>query len=81
MACSYSTGEHSVPVEVVDGVAPVVLNVPAERGEDHPHVEPGDLHPRDVSVDVAQQRLLQHGHHVQVPAAARVLLQDTRNVS
>lgn len=33
-----------LPMQEVDGVAPVVLDVPAEGGEAHPHVEPGHLH-------------------------------------
>ena len=32
-----------VPVKVVDGVAPVVLNVPTETGETHPNVQPRHL--------------------------------------
>lgn len=32
------------PVKEIDGVAPVVLDVPAERGETHAHVQPGHLH-------------------------------------
>ena len=31
------------PVQVVDGVAPVVLNVPAETGETHAHIQPWNL--------------------------------------
>ena len=33
-----------IPVEVVDGVAPVVLNVPTETRETHPNVQPRDLY-------------------------------------
>ncbi len=61
-------------MQVVDGVAPVVLDVPAEGREAHAHVEPGQLHAADVPADVRQHRLLQHRHVVQVPARARVLL-------
>lgn len=32
-----------IPVEVVDGVAPVVLNVPAETGETHANIQPWHL--------------------------------------
>ena len=63
-------------MQVVNGVAPVILNVPAESWEHHTDVKPGHLHPRDVSIDVTQQGLLQHGHHVQVPATAGVFLND-----
>lgn len=31
------------PVQVVDGVAPVVFNVPAETGEAHAHIQPWNL--------------------------------------
>lgn len=60
----------------------MVFDVPAESGEDHAHVKPGHLHARDVCVDVAQQRLLQNRHHVQVPAAPGIVLQtDTEEGS
>jgi len=65
-------------VQVVDGVAPVILNVPAESREHHADIKPRHLHPRDVSINVAQERLLQHGHHIQVPAAAGVFLPRQR---
>ena len=32
-----------IPVKVVDGVAPVVLDVPTETGETHPNVQPRHL--------------------------------------
>lgn len=31
----------TLPVKIVYGVAPVVLNMPAEGGEAHPHIQPG----------------------------------------
>lgn len=34
----------NLPVKKIDGVAPVVFDVPAEGGETHAHVEPGYLH-------------------------------------
>ncbi len=34
----------SLPVKVIDGIAPMVLNVPAEARETHAHVQPGNLH-------------------------------------
>ena len=70
-----------VPVQVVDGVAPVVLVVPAEGGEAHAHVHPGHLHAGDVGLDVRQDRVVQHGDVVQVPAGGHVLLAggDTRS--
>ena len=64
----------SAPVQVVDGVAPVVLNVPAEAGEAHAHVRPRHLHPGDVCVHVAQHRPLDVREVVQVPARHRILL-------
>jgi len=30
-------------VEIVDAGCPVVLHVPAEGGEAHPHIQPGNL--------------------------------------
>ena len=59
-------------MQEVDGVAPVVLDVPAEGGEAHAHVQPGQLHAADVGRDVGQHRGVQHGHVVQVPAAGEV---------
>lgn len=57
-----------LPMKEVDGVTPVVLDVPAEGGETHSHIEPGHLHAGYVHVDVGQHRLLQDRHVVQVPA-------------
>ena len=54
----------------------MVFDVPAEGGEAHAHVEPGQLHATDVGGDVGQHRGLQHRHVVQVPAAGQVGLQD-----
>ena len=34
---------YTVPVEVVDGVAPVVFNMPTETREAHSNVQPGHL--------------------------------------
>lgn len=62
------------PVEEVDGVTPVVLNVPAEWGETHAYIEPGHLHARDVHIDVGEDWLLQHWHVIQVPAGVGILL-------
>lgn len=59
----------------------MILNVPAECRKHHPHIKPGDLHPRDVSVDVAQEWLFQHRHHVQVPTTACIFLEDKSSVS
>ena len=55
-------------MQVVNGVTPVVLNVPTETGEAHAHIAPGHLHARNVSVDVAQHGLFQAGKVVQVPS-------------
>lgn len=59
-------GPHS-PVEVVNGATPVILNMPTKGWEDHAHIQPGHLHARDICIDVAQYRLFQHWHHIQVP--------------
>lgn len=61
-------------MKIVYGVAPVVLDVPAERGEAHAHVQPGDLHPTDVSCNVSQHGGIEDWHVVQIPAAAQVML-------
>ena len=66
-------GPHS-PVEVVNGVTPVILNMPTKGREDHAHIEPGHLHARDICIDVAQYRLFQHWHHIQVPTTRSILL-------
>ena len=39
----YSTLKGILPVQIVDGVAPVVLCVPAKTGETHAHVAPRNL--------------------------------------
>ena len=36
-------GVYSIPVEVVDGVAPVIFNVPTETRETHPNIQPRHL--------------------------------------
>lgn len=73
---------HPVPVQVIDGVAPVILNMPAESWKHHSYIKPGDLHPRDVSINVAKEGLLQQRHHVQVPATAGIILsKKNRSVS
>lgn len=41
-------------MQVVDGVAPVVLNVPAERREAHAHIEPWQGHAADICGDVGK---------------------------
>lgn len=61
-------------MQVVDGVAPVVFDVPTEGGEAHAHVQPGQLHAADVGSDVGEDGLLHHRHVVQIPAAVQVLL-------
>lgn len=67
-----------LPVQVVDRVAPVVLDVPAERREAHAHVQPGELHAAYVSGDVSKNRLFHHWHVVQVPAAVQVFLKTQK---
>lgn len=69
-----------IPVQVVDGIAPVVLNMPAKGGEAHPHVQPGHLHARDVCIDVSKDWLLQDGHVVQVPTRESIILPEGENL-
>lgn len=64
-----------VPVQVVDGVAPVILDVPAEGGETHADIKPRQRHPANVSRHVGQHGGIHHGQVVQVPAALEVFLQ------
>lgn len=61
-------------MKIVYGVAPVVLDVPAERGKTHAHVQPGYLHATDVGCNVSQHRGIEDRHIVQVPAAGQVML-------
>lgn len=67
-----------LPVQVVDRVAPVVFDVPTERREAHAHVQPGELHAADVSSDVGKNRLLHHGHVVQIPATVQIFLEHIK---
>ena len=55
------------------GVEHVVLDVPAERGEHHAHVQPGQGDPRDVIVQVLQEAAGEAGQVVQVPGVLRIL--------
>lgn len=41
-------------MQVVDGIAPVVFNMPAKRGEAHPYIQPRYLHARDVGIDMSK---------------------------
>lgn len=66
-------GPHS-PVEVVNGVTPVITQYANKGWEDHAHIQPGHLHARDICIDVAQYRLFQHWHHIQVPTTRSILL-------
>lgn len=61
-------------MKVVDGIAPVILNVPAERGKAHSHIKPRNLHSRNISIDVSKDRLFQYGHIVEIPARKGILL-------
>jgi len=65
-----------VPVQVVDGVAPVILNVPAKGGEAHANIKPRKCHPTDVSCYMSQNRWVHHGQVVEVPATFEVFLQE-----
>ena len=60
------------PVHVIDGVAPMILDVPTKGGEAHADVAPGHLHPADVAANVAQDRSLQHRKDVEIPSRIRV---------
>lgn len=40
----YMFTDPGSPVQKIDGVTPVVLNMPAEGREAHAHIEPGHLH-------------------------------------
>ena len=62
------------PVEVVDGVGPVVLDVPGEGSEAHADVAPRHLHAADVHADVLQHRGAQHRQVVEIPPAPDVLV-------
>lgn len=61
-------------MQVVDGVAPVILDVPAEGGKAHADVEPRQRHPTDVGGDVSQHRRVHHCQVVEVPATFEVFL-------
>lgn len=61
-------------MHVVDGVAPMILVVPAEGGEAHADVHPRNLHTGNVAVDVAENGALHDGQVVQIPRAVRVFL-------
>ena len=52
----------------------MVLNVPAEAGEAHPHISPGHLHARDISVHIAEHRAPGIGQVVEVPAGGGIVL-------
>jgi quercetin dioxygenase-like cupin family protein len=54
-------------MEVVDGVAPMVLVVPAKGRETHAHIHPGDDHSGDGGVDVSKDTALQDGQIIQIP--------------
>lgn len=62
-------------MKVVDGVAPVVLDVPTEGGEAHAHVKPRQGHAADVRRHVGEDGRIHHGHVVEVPPAPEVFLQ------
>lgn len=66
-------------MQVVDGVAPMILNVPAEGGEAHANIKPGQRHPTDVSRYMSQYRRFHHRQVVEVPATLKVFLQDIRH--
>jgi len=43
---------RELPMEVVDGIGPVVFIVPAEGGKAHAHVHPWHFHARDIGLNV-----------------------------
>lgn len=61
-------------MQVIDGVAPVILDVPAERGEAHANIKPRQRHPTDVSCYMSQYRRVHHRQVVEVPATFEVFL-------
>ncbi len=72
-------GTFLVPVQVVDGVTPVILDVPAEGREAHADIKPRQRHSTDVSCHMSQYRGVHHRQVVQVPATLEVFLQDRRH--
>lgn len=52
------------PMQIVNGIAPVVFYMPTKWGEAHSYVQPGQFHPTDVCSDVSKHRLLHHRHVV-----------------
>lgn len=68
-----------LPMQVVNGVAPMVLDMPAERGEAHAHIQPGQGHATYISRHMRQHRWSHHCHVIQIPPTAQVLLQHKHN--
>jgi hypothetical protein len=71
-------------VRVVDAVEVIVLIVPAEGREEHAHIEPRHVHPRDAGLEVLEQGAVHARKQVQVPAAAAVVaavVEDTASSS
>ena len=63
----WHTQSHS-PVQVVDGITPVILNMPTETRKAHPHIRPWHFHPRNICINIAEHRSSKVGHIVQVPS-------------
>lgn len=64
-------------MQVVNGVAPVVLDMPTERGEAHAHIQPGQGHATYISCHVGQHGWRHHRHVIKIPTTVQVLLQYT----
>ncbi len=55
------------------GVEHVVLDVPAEGGEHHAHVHPGQRHPSNAVVQMLEQTVLEAGQVVEVPRGGGIV--------
>ena len=50
------TYQLNLPVEEVNRVAPMVLNMPTKTRKAHAHIYPGHFHSGYVGIDVAKDR-------------------------
>lgn len=70
-----------LPMQVVNGVAPVVFDMPAERGEAHAHIQPGQGHATYIRCDMGQHGRIHHRHVIKVPPTPQVFLQHTKRTN
>lgn len=56
----------------------MVLNVPAERGEAHAHIQPRQGHATNISCHMGQHRRIHHRHVIKIPPTPQVLLRQTK---